>query len=131
MAGMWPFGASLGDLERAVMDVLWDADGAVSVREVHEKLATDRDLAYTTVMTVLDRLAKKKVATRVRDGRAWQYSPAGSREEMTASTMRTTLQSLDNADRRSAMMHFIGTASPDEIADLQAALDRVTDKHAG
>lgn len=113
------------------MDVLWDADGHLSVREVHEHLVEDRDLAYTTVMTVLDRLAKKKVATRVRDGRAWQYSPAGSREEMTAATMRTTLQSLDNADRRSAMMHFIGTASADEIADLQAALDTVTDKRTG
>ena len=113
------------------MDVLWDSDGRLSVREVHEQLAADRDLAYTTVMTVLDRLAKKKVATRVRDGRAWQYAPSGSREEMTAATMRNTLASLDGQDRRSAMMHFVGSASADEIADLQAALDTVADKQAG
>ncbi|QDO87286.1 BlaI/MecI/CopY family transcriptional regulator [Ornithinimicrobium ciconiae] len=119
---MWPFGASLGDLERAVMDVLWDSDGDMSVREVHERLALNRDLAYTTVMTVLDRLAKKKVVTRVRDGRAWQYSPTASREEMTAATMRNTLESLDTSDRKAAMLHFIGGASEQEISDLQALL---------
>lgn len=113
------------------MDVLWDADGAVSVREVHESLGQDRDLAYTTVMTVLDRLAKKKVVTRVRDGRAWQYSPAGSREEMTAATMRTTLESLDTDDRKAAMLHFLGGASEGEIADLQALLDEASHKSAG
>ena len=51
----------LGDLERVVMERLWDAgptDGA-TVREVHEALEKDREIAYTTVMTVLDRLAKK------------------------------------------------------------------------
>lgn len=108
------------------MDVLWDADGQLSVREVHEHLAQDRDLAYTTVMTVLDRLSKKKVVTRVRDGRAWQYLPAASREEMTAATMRTTLEALDTGDRKSAMLHFLGGASETEIAQIQAALAEVT-----
>lgn len=113
------------------MDVLWDADGQVSVREVHEALGEQRDLAYTTVMTVLDRLAKKKVVTRVRDGRAWQYRPAGSREEMTAATMRTTLETLDTDDRKSAMLHFLGGASEDEIEQIQAALAEVTRDNDG
>jgi len=113
------------------MDVLWDSDGHLSVRDVHERLVEDRDLAYTTVMTVLDRLAKKKVVTRVRDGRAWQYSPAGSREEMTAVSMRSTLESLDTRDRKSAMMHFLGGASESELAQIRAALAEVTDTEAG
>ena len=108
------------------MDILWDADGRLSVREVHEQLSQDRDLAYTTVMTVLDRLSKKKVVTRVRDRRAWQYLPAASREEMTAATMRTTLEALDTDDRKSAMLHFLGGASDQEIAEIQAALAEVT-----
>lgn len=127
MKAMWPFGASLGDLERAVMDVLWDSDGVMTVREVHERLGQDRELAYTTVMTVLDRLAKKKVVTRERDGRAWSYSPVASREEMTAATMRTTLEALDTDDRKAAMLHFIGGASDKELADLQALLAEVSD----
>lgn len=113
------------------MDVLWDSDGALSVREVHERLTHDRELAYTTVMTVLDRLAKKKVAIRARDGRAWQYRPAGSREEMTAATMRNTLESLDSGDRKAAMLHFLGGASEQEISELQALLDASSTTSSG
>lgn len=113
------------------MDVLWDADGRLSVREVHECLGQDRDLAYTTVMTVLDRLAKKNVVTRVRDGRAWQYRPSGSREEMTAATMRGSLEALAADDRKAAMLHFLGEASAGEIADLRAALAEVSEQDSG
>ena len=50
----------LGDLERAVMDHLWSTPEPQTVRQVHEALSAQRDLAYTTIMTVLQRLAKKK-----------------------------------------------------------------------
>ena len=71
-----PRNASLGDLEQAVMDVLWtdDTGHGLTVREVSDRL-TGRDLAYTTVMTVLSRLETKGVTSRERDGRAWRYSP--------------------------------------------------------
>src|SRR6201982_2248259 len=65
----------LGDLERAIMDVLWETDTSLTVRQVSARL-TERNLAHTTVMTVLDRLAKKGFAKRERDGRAWRYCPA-------------------------------------------------------
>lgn len=65
--------AVLGDLEQHVMAVLWRAQRALSVREVHELLHYTRPVAYTTVMTVLDRLAKKDVVERRLDGRAWLY----------------------------------------------------------
>ena len=54
---------AMGDLEREVMTRLWDASEPLTVRQVHELLSRDRDLAYTTVMTVLDRLAKKNLVT--------------------------------------------------------------------
>ena len=81
----------LGDLERVVMEHLWEAaaaggpgfDGA-TVREVHDRFDGEREIAYTTVMTVLDRLAKKGLVTRERDGRAWRYLPADTREALTA-----------------------------------------------
>lgn len=66
--------AVLGDLEQHVMAVLWRAQRPLSVRETHELLQYSRDVAYTTVMTVLDRLAKKGVVDRTLDGRAWLYS---------------------------------------------------------
>lgn len=113
---------SLGELETAVMDVLWHATEPVTVREVLDQL-TDRDPAYTTVMTVLDRLAKKGVADRERDGRAWRYRPSSTREELTAQALRSTLDGLGEDQRRTALLHFLDDASPTEIADLRAALD--------
>ncbi len=81
----------LGALERSVMDVLWrPASRPMSVRDVLEAL-TDRDLAYTTILTVLDRLAKKGFAARVLDGRAWSYTAAVSREWIAQAAIRDIL----------------------------------------
>lgn len=122
----------LGDLERVVMERLWHAatDGGAdfpgaTVREVHASLESERELAYTTVMTVLDRLAKKELVTRERDGRAWRYRPADTREALTAQTMRRTMDDMEVTDRRAALLHFLDGASSDEIADLKAALAEV------
>ena len=119
----------LGDLERAVMEHLWDAARVedftgTTVREVHERFR-DREIAYTTVMTVLDRLAKKGLVTRERDGRAWRYFPADTREALTAQTMRRTLVDMEVTDRRAALLHFLDGATTDELADLKAALAEV------
>lgn len=117
----------LGDLERVVMERLWEAgaaDGA-TVRDVHESLEKDREIAYTTVMTVLDRLAKKELVTREREGRAWRYFPADTREAMTAQSMRRTMDDMDLTDRRAALLHFLDGASSAEIDDLKAALAEV------
>jgi predicted transcriptional regulator len=122
----------LGDLERVVMEQLWEASrsvapgtGGLTVREVHERIRATREIAYTTVMTVLDRLAKKNLVTREREGRAWRYLPADSREALTARTVRRTLDDMDVTDRKAALMHFLDGASSEDIADLRAALAEV------
>ncbi|SOC57388.1 BlaI/MecI/CopY family transcriptional regulator [Ornithinimicrobium cerasi] len=121
---------SLGDLERVVMDTLWSHGPDLSVRDVMEHMhgSGKKELAYTTVMTVLDRLAKKSIAQRTRDGRAWRYTAAASREELAATALRSTLDNVQ-ADRRLAMMHFLDDASPGEIDDLRAALVEVERRH--
>src|SRR5690349_3278973 len=75
---------ALGDLEREIMTQLWAAGEPLTVRQVHERLSRDRELAYTTVMTVLDRLAKKDVVTQEKTDRAYRYAPARTREQVTA-----------------------------------------------
>ncbi|HEU4945605.1 MAG TPA: BlaI/MecI/CopY family transcriptional regulator [Kribbella sp.] len=113
----------LGDLERLVMEQLWAADTALTVREVHDRLATSRDLAYTTVMTVLDRLAKKGLTERERDGKAWRYRAAAPREELVADLMR---DALDGAgDRRAALVKFVDQVTDEEAALLREALGRL------
>src|SRR5574337_1475127 len=74
----------LGDLERAVMDCLWSTSEPQTVRKVHETLSLQRDLAYTTVMTVLQRLARKNLVSQIRDDRAHRYTPVRSRDELVA-----------------------------------------------
>ncbi len=113
----------LGDLERLVMEQLWAADGALTVREVHERLAATRELAYTTVMTVLDRLAKKKLTDRERDGKAWRYKAAAPRAEMAADLMMDALDRAGN--RREALVLFVDQVSDEEAALLREALARL------
>ncbi|QIG42253.1 BlaI/MecI/CopY family transcriptional regulator [Nocardioides anomalus] len=121
---------SLGELERSVMEQLWAApadpahDG-LTVREVHAALAEERDIAYTTVMTVMDRLARKELVAQERDGRAYRYRARASRAEMTADLMRETLADFDAHDRRSALAAFVDTASAADVAALRAALDQL------
>ncbi|WP_052462694.1 BlaI/MecI/CopY family transcriptional regulator [Nigerium massiliense] len=85
--------ALLGELEHQVMTVLWHRTSAASVREVHDELSAHRELAYTTVMTVLDRLAKKGIALRELDGRAWFYRPAMSCVDLHADEIVALLDS--------------------------------------
>ena len=82
-----PLRAALGPLERAVMDTIWRG-GQRSVREVQMQLGGAA--AYTTVMTTLDRLYKKGLVHRKRDGRAFVYTAAFERHELEA-TMTTGL----------------------------------------
>jgi predicted transcriptional regulator len=113
----------MGDLERAVMDQLWEhGDEVATVRDVHEKLAADRDIAYTTVMTVMDRLAKKGLVVQERVGRAYRYRAAGTRGEMTADLMREALSEFADQDRRTALLAFVGDASEEEREALRQAL---------
>jgi len=122
----------LGELERTVMEVLWArqeaGDGAATARDVSRALAGDRDLAHTTVMTVLDRLTKKGFLVRERDGRAWRYQPAASRESYVAELMLGALN--QTGDRDAALTHFVRSVSQDEIAVLRQALEELTAQEA-
>lgn len=70
----------LGSLEAEVMEILWSSDEPVAVRDVLEIVNRDRSpgLAYTTVMTVLARLAEKEILTRERHGRGYRYTAAAA-----------------------------------------------------
>ena len=102
------------------MDVLWETANPLSVREV-SGLLTDRDLAHTTVMTVLDRLAKKGFARRERNGRAWHYRAAESREAYVTELMLSALD--QTGDRTAALTRFAQSVSGVEAEVLRDALE--------
>jgi predicted transcriptional regulator len=117
--------ARLGDLERAVMEILWDLPAAdprptLTAREVAAALADHRSLAYTTVLTVLDRLERKGLVRRLRDGRAHHYAPMASRAAYVAELMLEALGSA--SDRDAVLMHFADQVSGEEAEVLRRAL---------
>jgi BlaI family transcriptional regulator, penicillinase repressor len=116
-----------GDLERAVMDVVWSVEGAVTGREVLDRLGDSR-LAYTTVMTILGRLVRKGLVRGTLIGNVWHYAAATSRERYISQLM---LEALDRAgSREAALMHFarsVRSASEQDAATLREALSRRAD----
>jgi predicted transcriptional regulator len=103
------------------MDVLWARPEGGSARQVATELA-DRNLAYTTIKTVLDRLADKGLVTRHPQGRAWTYRAVAGRDAFIAELM---LQALDMAgDRDAALMRFAGAVTTPEAEVLRRALRR-------
>jgi predicted transcriptional regulator len=119
----------LGELEAVVMDRLWSWDRPASVREVLDELNRERDLAYTTVMTVMDNLHRKGLLAREREGRAYLYRPTASREEHTAELMEAALAT--GGDRTAALLRFVNRMDPAEVAALRKALDAAGRRRKG
>jgi predicted transcriptional regulator len=111
-----------GELEAVIMDRLWDRGRPALVREVLDDLRHDRQIAYTTVMTVMENLYRKGWLRRQREGRAWRYEPTGSRSGYTAALMSDALAT--STDRRTALAHFVLQMSPHDAELLQQALDQ-------
>ena len=111
-----------GGLESEILDVLAAATGPMSAADVRARLGDG--LAYTTVMTVLGRLADKGLVLRERDGRAHQYTAVRDPAEVTAWRMRRLLDADDN--RAAALARFVGDLS-DEDEQLLLSLLSETD----
>jgi predicted transcriptional regulator len=116
----------LGELEAAVMDVLWRSPEQLKVRDVLERLDTGKKLAYTTVMTVLDNLHRKEWVRRELDGKAYLYQPSLTRAEAASRALRDVLESSGDPD--AVLLHFARSASERETELLRKALPRKSRK---
>ncbi|MEO6531188.1 MAG: BlaI/MecI/CopY family transcriptional regulator [Specibacter sp.] len=124
--------ATLGDLERAVMDLLWEHQEAITANTLRDLLsqrpsgdgsATEsRPLAVTTVLTVLSRLEKKGLVERERASRPHRYRAVTTRADHTAELMLEVLGSA--TDREAVLARFIGTVSDGEAETLRKLLGR-------
>lgn len=110
----------LAGLERAAMDVVWQASRPVTAREVSDALA-DRGLAYTTWLTVLGRLERKGLLQRDRSARAHSYRPTASRADHVAVLMEQALGQAE--DRAAVLQHFARAMTPEDAAALRDALE--------
>jgi predicted transcriptional regulator len=113
----------LGELERRVMDVLWDSDiKPLTGREVADQLP---DRAYTTVLTILERLRRKNLVVRSTDGRTHRFAAADTREAYRAELMLDALGE-PTANRTAVLVRFAESVSPDEAEILRQALGEAT-----
>jgi predicted transcriptional regulator len=96
----YPAFQQLGPLEQRLLEQVW-ARGNATVRELMD--ASDIGVAYTTVMTTLDRLYKKRLLTRVAEGRAFRYTP------------RFTHAELQRAAAGYAIRELLGTSQPNSL----------------
>ncbi len=83
----------LGELESEIMEIIWKR-GQATVRDVFSVLCQRRDIAYTTVKTVMERLSTKKLLTQLKQSNAFLYIPSLSKESFTRSTIKEVLDGL-------------------------------------
>jgi predicted transcriptional regulator len=110
-----------GQLERAIMDVVWESKVPYLVREVRERLMYGRPVAYTTVMTVMTILHGKGILRREKQGRAWRYWAAEAREEHDARLMTEVLRSGGN--HLMTLRAFVQRVTDEEMQSLRCAVD--------
>ena len=115
--------AQLGPLERQLLAALWTR-GSSTVREILD--VGDIKLAYTTVMTTLDRLYKKQLLNRVAEGRAFRYSPRYTQEELEKAAVGETIKQLLGSGAALPLSYLVEAVSEHDASlldDLQRLLD--------
>lgn len=102
------------------MKVLWQAPGPVAVADVVDALTPTHPVAYTTVMTVLERLRHKGRVERTKVGRAYRYRPAVTAEDYVSGLLSEALG--QSGDRSAVLVRFAGTLTDAEARALREAL---------
>jgi predicted transcriptional regulator len=115
-------GHVLGELETAVMEILWRAPGQ-TVNEVEEQLRQRRGSAHTTVLTTLDRLHRKGYLLREKQGKAFVYTPRYTREEFERIMAQEVLGAIIGQSAETALSTFV-----DLIGNDPSALDQLEAK---
>jgi predicted transcriptional regulator len=116
----------LGPLEQQLLERLWKCKSA-TVRELLDR--SDLKLAYTTVMTTLDRLYKKQMLDRVVEGRAFRYSPRHTKEELKkAAAGETIRQLLSSSPATSLPLSYLVEAVSEHDARLLDELQQLVDQ---
>jgi predicted transcriptional regulator len=108
------------------MDVMWAAGRQLRVREVADELNRDRPLAFNTVQTVMENLFRKGWLNRHKDGRAYWYVTARSREDYVARLLGEALAVA--RDPGATLVRLVEDLDPAEIAQLRAALDAAANR---
>jgi predicted transcriptional regulator len=108
-----------GQVQAQAMAALWRL-GAGTVEQVRGELPARYRGAYTTVQTILNRLAERGLLAREREGRVFVYRPLLSEAEYLSGAIRRTLAGASSDARQAALASIMGGLRPDELAELEA-----------
>jgi BlaI family transcriptional regulator, penicillinase repressor len=97
----------LAPLELDCLNMLWPM-GEGTVREIRDALAPRRPRAYTTIMTIMDRLARKGIVERRKNGRAYIYKPNLTAEDARAHALTQVIDSFFGGSKESVIAHLHG-----------------------
>ncbi|MFC7392239.1 BlaI/MecI/CopY family transcriptional regulator [Scopulibacillus cellulosilyticus] len=116
----------LGPLELKVMKCLWAFEEA-TVQKVLDALNKKEDYAYTTIMTVMSRLAQKGILQRVKSGRSYQYKPIYTEEALIRHMSSQAVHQVLDHYGDTAIAQFVDTvgASPEQLKKLKDLIDRL------
>ena len=117
----------MGDLETEVMECVWDL-GSASVKEVHECLLERREIAYTTVMTVMSRLVAKGLLVSRPAGRAYVYEAAVGREEFCAGVVRGFMAGVFADADRAVLAQFVDSVTEHDLEQLDLLAQIIEEK---
>jgi predicted transcriptional regulator len=105
-------GHVLGELQTVVMEILWQEPG-LTVNEVEERLQRKREIAHTTVLTILDRMHSKGYLKREKQGKAFVYEPSYTRQEFEQRVAQEVLGSLLGQFTEPALSAFVEIVGED------------------
>lgn len=115
----------LGVQQRAVMQIVWQT-GEATVQQVRRRLTRDKPLAYTTVLSVMQKLEKGGWLTHRTEGRSYVYTARRTRREAGASSLRKFIDRVLGGDTLPLFQHLVEDEALDE-KDL-AAIRRILQK---
>jgi predicted transcriptional regulator len=117
---------SLGELQRAVMEVVWAA-GEATVHDVRRRLERQKKPAYTTVLTVMQKLEKAGWLAHRTEGNRYVYVPPRSRDEAGAGSVARFVKRVFDGDAVAMFGHLIRTSDLSE-ADLLELRKMINEK---
>lgn len=120
-----------GELQLEVMRVLWRLGRPGSVEDVRSSLPRRQRGAYTTVQTVLNRLAERGLLSRDRQSKAILYDPKISEAEYYSRSVRAALAEASDDARRTALAQVVGDMKPGELDEIEALAREVAQRSDG
>ena len=115
----------LGQLQRAVIEVVWEL-GEASVHQVRGRLGRKKKLAYTTILTTLQKLEKSGWLRHRAEGKVYIYTPVKTREEAGAGSVRKFVERIFDGDAVLMFQHLMRDSklSDEDLVELRGMIDK-------